>query len=200
MTARRLEKEIPIVTATCRRFRGFQPLLALVLLFTSALLGGCGYALVGRGSSLPSDVRRVYIEPLINQTPRSQVEQFLTRAIAEELVTRGRFTVVGGSGEADAVLSGTVVGFTTTPVTFDADGRATEYEVAVTARMAFKRTDDDDDPENDPVLWSNDRYLFRESYPVEVSEAEYFDREDLAIEDASKRFAETMVSDLLEGF
>jgi hypothetical protein len=175
------------------------PLLALGLL-ALGLVTGCGYSLVGRGSNLPADVRRVFVEPLENQTPRSQVEQFLTRAIADELVTRGRFTLAGSAAEADAVLSGTVVGFTTTPVTFDAGGRATEYEVAITARMAFKRTDTDDDPDNDPVLWSNDRYLFRESYPVEVSEAEYFDREDLAIEDAAGRFAETMVSDLLEGF
>lgn len=172
----------------------------LLLLAVGCTLGGCGYSLVGRASNIPDDVRRVYIEPLINQTNRSQVEQFLGRAIADEMVTRQHFAVVSGAQDADAVLSGTVTAFAVTPVTFDADGRATEYEIVITARMAFTRRDGDDDPENDVVIWSNDRYVFRESYEVDVSPEAYFDQEDEALEDASERFAETMVSDLLEGF
>jgi outer membrane lipopolysaccharide assembly protein LptE/RlpB len=158
-------------------------------------LTGCGYALVGRASSnVPADVRNVYVRPLENRTQRTQVEQALTRAIADEMVTRNRFSVVGTAEGADAELSGTVVGFDVRPVTFDAAGRATQYEIVVLAQMAFKRVGSDD------VIWSNDRYTFRESYEVEATEAEYFDREDEAIEDAAERFAETMVSDLLEGF
>ena len=158
------------------------------------ILSGCGYALVGRGSNVPEDVREVYLQPLENRTQRSQVEQFLTRSIADELVTRQRFAVVGSADAADAVISGAVVGFNTTPVAFDATGRATEYEIAITAQISFKRTG------SDQVLWSNDRYTFRESYPIDPSEAGFFDREDEAIEEAAQRFAETMVSDLLEGF
>lgn len=167
--------------------------LALVLL--AAALAGCGYALVGRASNLPADVQEVFIRPLENRTPRTQVEQFLTTAITDELVTRQRFTMVGSAGEADAELAGSVTGFAVTPVTFDAQGRATEYEIAITARVAFQRTS-----EEKAVLWSNDRYVFRESYPVQVSAAGYFDQEDTAIREAARRFAETMVSDLLEGF
>ena len=168
---------------------------AFAVLVTAALgLAGCGYGLVGRGSNLPADIRAVYIKPLENRTPRTQVEQFLTRAIADEMVTRKRFAVVGSEGEANAELSGAVVAFGATPVTFDASGRATEYEIAITAQMSFKRVG------SEQVIWSNDAYTFRESYPVEVSSTEYFDREDQAIERASERFAETMVSDLLEGF
>lgn len=178
--------------------RTFIPLMCLALLV--AAFSGCGYSLVGRAANIPDDVRRVYVESLENQTNRSQVEQFLTRAIADEMVTRQRFAVVAGPADADAVLSGTVTAFAVTPVTFDAQGRATEYEIVITARMAFKRRDDDEDPENDPVIWSNDRYVFREAYDLEVSEEAYFDQEDEAIQDASERFAETMVSDLLEGF
>ena len=163
---------------------------ALVL----AALGGCGYGLVGRGRNLPPDVTAVYLQPLQNRTPRSQVEQILTRAIAAEMVTRKAFAVVGSEADANAVLSGAVVAFGATPVTFDASGRATEYEISITAQMALKRKG------SEAALWSNDAYTFRQSYPIEVSEAEYFDREDEAIEQAAERFAETMVSDLMEGF
>lgn len=167
------------------------------LLALLAATAGCGYSLVGRGSNLPADVRRVHVRPLENQTPRSQVEQFLTNSIADELVTRQRFSLVTDPAEADAELSGAVTGFTVTPVTFDAEGRATEYEIAITARMVFRRNGVEGE---EGVLWSNDRYVFRETYELEVSEAGFFDQEDVAIEEASERFAETMVSDLLEGF
>lgn len=166
---------------------------ALGLLLLS--LTGCGYALVGRASSnVPADVREVYVRPLENRTQRTQVEQALTRAIAEEMVTRNRFSVVGAAEGADAELSGAVVGFDVRPVTFDASGRATQYEIVVLASIAFKRVGSDD------VIWGNDRYVFRESYEVQATEAAYVDLEDEAIEEAAERFAETMVSDLLEGF
>ncbi len=179
-----------------RQQKAPQGALGWFLVVALAMLAvGCGYSLVGRGSNLPPDVREIFIRPLENQTPRSQVEQALTNAIADELVTRQRFAVVQSEAESDAVLAGAVTGFTVTPVTFDAEGRATEYQIAVIARMSFRRTG----PEG-AVLWSNDRYLFRENYQVEVSETGYFDQEDAAIEDVAESFAETMVSDLLEGF
>jgi hypothetical protein len=149
---------------------------------------------VGRGSSLPDDIRAVYLRPFENQTQRPQVEQFLTEAIADEMVTRQRFSLAANAGQADAELSGTVVGFNVVPVTFDSQGRATEYEISITARVNFQRVGSDE------VIWSNDRYLFRETYAVEVSQEGYFNREDIALDDAAERFAETMVSDLLEGF
>jgi outer membrane lipopolysaccharide assembly protein LptE/RlpB len=169
-------------------------LFAAALVACILSLAGCGYGLVGRGNNLPPDIRSVYIKPLENRTPRTQAEQFLTRAIADEMVTRQRFSVVSSATGADAELSGAVVAFGATPVTFDNSGRATEYEISITASMLFKRVG------KEQVLWKNDRYNFRESYPVEVSNTAYFDQENLALEKAAKRFAETMVSDLLEGF
>jgi outer membrane lipopolysaccharide assembly protein LptE/RlpB len=167
---------------------------AAALAATLASLAGCGYALVGRASNVPENVRQVYLKPLENKTTRSQVEQSLTRAIADELVTRHRFAVVSSPTGADAEISGSVVGFNATPVTFDPTGRATEYEILITAQVAFKRLD------NNQVLWSSDRYTFRENYPVEATGTAYFDRENLAIDKAAKQFAQTMVGDLLEGF
>jgi len=166
-------------------------LLAILLLS----LVGCGYALVGKGSNIPDDVKSVYLQPLQNRTPRQQVEQELTTAIAQELVTRQRFAVVGSETEATAEITGAVTGFGVTPVTFDNTGKATQYEIAITAQITFKRVGTEG-----KVIWKSDRYTFRENYPVDPSSAEYFDREDQAIELASKRFAETLVTNLLEGF
>ncbi|HYG61210.1 MAG TPA: LptE family protein [Thermoanaerobaculia bacterium] len=164
------------------------------ILLLAACLSGCGYALVGRASNIPEDIREVYIHPFENRTQRSQVEQEVTRSIAEEMVNRQRFSVVGGVEESDAELIGAVTAFGVTPVTFDETGRATEYEISITAQVSFKRKGSDE------LIWSNDRYVFRESYPIDPDSPDYFDRENEAIREAAERFAESMVADLLEGF
>ncbi|MCP4201758.1 MAG: LptE family protein [bacterium] len=164
--------------------------LALVPLF----LIGCGYALVGRTSTLPEDVRNIYVEALKNTTRRSQLEQVLARAIADEFVTRRRFEVVRNRSEADGILSGTVNSYYVRPVTFASGGRATEYEIVIGAQMLFTRANGDE------VLWQQDRYTFRELYEANVSEADFFSRQDEAIEEVAVKFAQTLVIDLLEGF
>lgn len=174
--------------------RGAGALLSGILGASLLVLSGCGYALVGRGSNLPADIKNIYIRPLENRTPRSQVEQELTRAIAEEMVQRQRFAVLGGPEGADAELSGAVIFYGATPVTFDPSGRATEYEISLTAQISFKRIGQDE------PIWSNDRYTFRDTYQIEASNEDYVDLEDDAIERVAESFAETMVSDLLEGF
>ena len=170
-----------------------------LLALAAILCTGCGYTLAGRATNLPEDVRSIYVETLANETARPQVEQILTQAISEELVTRRRFSVVNSAGDADAVLSGKVLSFGVRPLTFDQDGLATNYEIAITADMKFARYTVSDQEEGE-VLWSNSRYVFRQDYPLEEDNVPYFDRENIAIEETSIRFAETMVTDLLEGF
>lgn len=181
------------------RTRAFRPAavrgLAALLVVS---LSGCGYALVGRGSNLPADIADVYVEPLENGTSRPQVEQILTRAISEELVTRRRYAVVDLEA-ADAILRGTVKSFDVRPVGFDADGLASNFEIAITADMVFRRVPAPGEEEGE-VLWQNSRYVFRQDYPLEGAGADYFDRENLAVEETAEEFAETLVTDLLEGF
>lgn len=173
------------------------PILTLVTLGAVAL-GGCGYNLVGRASNIPEDIQKIYVRPLENSTPRAQVEQILTSAISNELLTRRRFVSVNSAEEADAILSGNVISFVVRPVTFDQDGLANAFEVVISADMKFERR-----PvagEEVEVIWSNSRYVFRQDYPLEEAETAYFDRENIAIENTSDDFARTLVTDLLEGF
>ncbi len=172
---------------------------ATVGLFLCVMACGCGYNLVGKASNLPEDVRSIYVAPLTNATSRTQVDQILTRAISDEMVTRRRFNVVNTEDEADAVLRGTVLGFGVRPLTFDSDGLANSFEITITADMKFQRAPRQLEEEGE-VLWSNSRYAFREDYPLEDAGAAFFDRENLAIEETSTRFAETLITDLLEGF
>ncbi|MDX1630641.1 MAG: LptE family protein [Thermoanaerobaculia bacterium] len=155
---------------------------------------GCGYALVGTASNIPAHVQTVHLEPLENRTRRSEVEQILTEAIAQELVTRRRFDLVDDREAADALLDGAVLRFDVRPLNFDAQGRTTEYQITINLQMRFF------DRVEEQILWANDSYTYKESYPVEASDIDYFDQEKLAIEEAAETFARTMIIDLLEGF
>lgn len=178
---------------------GSRSAAAVPALAAALALGGCGYTLVGKASNIPEDIRTVFLQPFENRTARVEVEQFLTQAIADELVTRPRFELVATEAEADALIRGTVTNFRVAPITFTSDGRAQEYELAIVVDVSFQRVPSPaaEEPE---VIWANDRYQFKESYEVESADSDFFDRENLAIEDSAERFADTMVTDLLEGF
>lgn len=164
------------------------------LALAALAVGGCGYSLVGRTSSLPEDIRTVHVANLANRTTRTQVDQILTQALAAEFVRRQRYEVVASRTQADAVLTGAVVAFRVRPVAFGQGSRATEYEVFIGAQMEFRRTGSDE------VLWQQPNYQFRETYKADVSEVDFFSREDEAIELVARKFAESMVIDILEGF
>jgi len=160
------------------------------------LLGaaGCGYSLVGRGSTLPATVRVIRFQTLQNATSRVGVEQRVSREVARELATRGRFEVRADARNADAELSGAVTQFDLYAVAYDEEGRAKEYQVAITARVSLKTLPDE------TVLWENPSYTFRENYTLPASAASYVDRENEAIDRVAERFAASLVSSVLEGF
>lgn len=164
------------------------------LLLVAASGAGCGYSLVGHGSTLPPTVRVIRFRTLANETSRVGVEQRVSREVARELATRGRFEVSAGGGPADAELAGAVTQFDLYPVAFDEAGRAKEYQVAVTARVTLKGLPDE------KTIWENPAYTFRESYTLPGSAASYADRENEAIDRVAERFAASLVSSLLEGF
>ncbi len=168
----------------------------LLIILGAVLLGslGCGYGLIGRTSNLPEDVTHLFVETLQNRTTRSRIELQLTQAIIDELVTRRRFTIVKSKAEADAVLSGALTSFNVRPVQFGPDGRATEYEITIRADMELVRTN----PEE--VLWGQTDYVFKGDYELELGENTVFAFEDATIEIVGRRFAQSLVIDLLEGF
>ena len=165
--------------------------VAAVLLLGAA---GCGYSLVGRGSTLPATVRVIRFQTLQNATSRVGVEQRVSREVARELATRGRFEVRADARNADAELSGAVTQFDLYAVAYDEEGRAKEYQVAITARVSLKTLPDE------TVLWENPSYTFRENYTLPESAASYVDRENEAIDRVAERFAASLVSSVLEGF
>jgi outer membrane lipopolysaccharide assembly protein LptE/RlpB len=173
----------------------FSLLFALFALALPLLSGGCGYALVGHSNFLDPKVKTIQVPAFVNRTTRVELEQRVTQAVADEFVSRGRLKLVKQASEADVILRGSIDSFGIFPVAFNPQGRATQYQVAITAKIELV-----DHRNDDKVLWKNDQYRFTENYQLDITSTDAFDQETRAIGEIAVRFAETLVTNLLEGF
>ncbi len=156
----------------------------------------CGYTLVGRAQNLlPPTVHTIQVPAFVNRTTRVELEQRVTQAVADEFVSRGRLRLVTVPAEADVILRGSIDSFGIFPIAFNAQGRATQYQVAITANIELV-----DHRADDKVLWKNDQYRFTENYQTNTESTDAFDQETRAIREIAVRFASTLVTNLLEGF
>lgn len=164
-------------------------------LFALLLAGGCGYTLVGQGNLLPAHIDTIQVPTFVNRTTRVELEQRLTQAVADEFVSRGGMRLVNNADQADAILRGSIEWFGITPIAFNEQGRATRYQISVNANIELV-----DHTNDDASIWKNEQYRFTESYAVEASSLDAFDQETRAIREIAERFAESVVSSILEGF
>ncbi len=161
--------------------------------------GACGYHLIGQSSSLPARLQKLYVTPFVNQTNRAELDQRLTEQVSQEWVRRGRFQLVSSPDQADVVLTGTVAAAASMPVQFDQYGRATQYQLTVTADVQFV----DRTGEKPVVLWRDQHFTRTKAYDVNVTAAtsyDYFDREVEAMDLLAVDFARGLVVTILEGF
>src|ERR1051325_5728892 len=94
----------------------------------AGLLAGCGYALVGKSNNLlPPTVHTIAVPAFVNKTTRVELEQRVTQAVADELVSRGRLRLVPAAREADVIPRGSIDGSGIIPVAVNPQGRATSY-------------------------------------------------------------------------
>ena len=157
-------------------------------------LVSCGYALVGHSNFLDPAIRTIEVPAFVNRTTRVELEQRVTQAVAEEFVSRGRLQLVRNPSEAHVILRGSIDSFNIFPIAFD-QGRATRYQISITAKIELL-----DHRHEDKVLWKNDQYRFTENYEVNLDNTDAFDQETRAIREIAVRFAEGLVTNLLEGF
>ena len=171
---------------------------AVTLLVAVVVTGGCGYRLVGTGDTgtIPKRLQKLHVAPFVNKTSRAELDQRLTGEVSQEWVRRGRFQLVSNPDQADVVLSGSVTVANISPVRFDDQGRASEYQLSVAADISFI----DRTGEKPIVLWRDQRFTRVISYEVDASSANYFDREVQAIERLARDFARGLVVTILEGF
>ena len=167
-----------------------------VVLLLAAGLAACGYHLVGTSSFLPEDIENLYVETFENRTQWVDMDQRLNEALTLEWVRRGRLRLVDSAARADVVLAGVIQALAVIPVTYDEQGRANEYQMNLQAAVQLKDVRGDE-----PVVLGEDRaFSRRTSYQVDPSAANFFDRQNLAMDELAGSFSGALVTAVLEGF
>jgi outer membrane lipopolysaccharide assembly protein LptE/RlpB len=163
----------------------------LLCLVTTA----CGYHTGGHAVTIPEGIQTIAIPGFVNGTQNYKIEQRLTAAVVREMITRTHYHIVNeASSDADATLSGTVLGTSFTPLTYDSQtGRTASAMVGVSMKVSL--TD-----KKGKVLYENPSYVFREQYQVSQTLNSFFQEDSPALDRLSREFARTVVSDILEGF
>jgi len=114
-----------------------------LFLLCSLALGGCvGYKL---GSTLPGDIKTIYVPTCINQTDEPLIEIDVTRGVVSEIQMDGTLKLVNNEEDADAVLEITLLDFYLNPVSYTSSSASTAnaYRMNVKASFYLRRTSDD---------------------------------------------------------
>ena len=162
-------------------------------------VAGCGYALAGRGSSLPEHIRVIAVPLFKNTTPVPDLDRTITDRVRTELISRGKYRVEPGIAGADAIVEATITSATVTPSARDQNRLASRYAITITASVSFK------DVKSGKEIWANPGLTFRDEYPITSATsandiAAFFGQETNAVSRLAADFARTVVSAMLEAF
>jgi len=174
-------------------------LLCVLCVLCGGFSSGCGYALAGRGSFLPSYIRTIGVPTFANRTTIFNLETLLTEKVRAEFIGRGKYQILPESTGVDALLIGEVAGVSIAPSSFTTSQIASRYTITMTARIELR------DMRENKVLWENASVFFREEYEATgataVTDPSAFFQQDLnALDRMSTAFARTIVSAILEAF
>ena len=162
-----------------------------------AFASGCGYALQGRGITTDPSVKRIGVPLFKDRSGKLGLDARVTQAVMEELLKRGRFTVVRDATNVDAVVEGEIQSWNVLPVGFSGEAgvsQASRYAISLTASVVYRKIG-----QKEP-LWSNEAFSQRDEYDMGDNASTYFDREEQSIERLSAAFARNLVAAMLEAF
>jgi outer membrane lipopolysaccharide assembly protein LptE/RlpB len=175
-----------------------RPFACLTIAASAALalsLSGCGYHTLGAATHLPPDVKTLAVPVFATRTEANGAETAITEALIREFRTRTRFRVTTDSGaDADAVLDGTILKQTSTPLTYNvATQQSSSFVITIVASVTLTARDG-------KILYQNKNYVFREQYQATTDLPTFLREDPAAIQRLSREFAKQLVADVLEGF
>jgi len=177
-----------------RRGVSIVALLALVVGSVS-----CGYALVGRGNTLPLTVRTIGIPLFENRSPTPEIDVFVTEETRREFQGRGSLRTIPTEEGSDAVLKGIIHQVDVVPSAVTADRVATSYVIIVRASVELKET-----RAGGEVLWTNPSMIYREDYNIPAGQITgdpslAFRQDTNALQRLARSFARSLVLQIMSG-
>jgi outer membrane lipopolysaccharide assembly protein LptE/RlpB len=154
---------------------------------------GCGYHTLGSATHLPPDLHTLAVPEFATRTEANGTETALTEAVIREFAARTRFRVTADADDADAVLRGTILKQTTTPLTYNAaTQQSSSFLITVVLSVTLTARDGQ-------VLYQNNNYMYREQFQSTTDLPTFIQEDPAAIQRLSHEFARQLVADVLEG-
>jgi outer membrane lipopolysaccharide assembly protein LptE/RlpB len=169
-------------------------LFTLVAVLGALLAGSCGYKVSGRYTGLPEGIQTIAVPVFDNRTPKFELEQILTAAVKRELAERSNRQVISDKETADAVLTGTILSYSITPIGIKSENVGTSFSVMIVVDVSFYER------KTGKVLYANPSFVIREEYTLSNQTKDFYLEEGPAIERASRSFAASLVPTILESF
>jgi hypothetical protein len=114
-------------------------------------------------------------------------------AVIDEFVARGKVEITSDPAAADAVLAGTIAGFSASPSGFSSSGSADHYTITLVVSLVLTES------KTKAIIYTNPSYVYNEDY--QVPEGRDFESvQTEAMKKIAEKFARNLVVSILEGF
>lgn len=120
----------------------------------AGLLSGCGYTM---NSTLDEKYQTIHISAFQNRSREYDLQAPLTNAVIRKFLNDGRLRVVG-PGEADLIVTGTILEYSLRGLTFDSRDEVSQFQTFVTASVQVI------DADSGEALWQEPRLTGQTSY------------------------------------
>jgi outer membrane lipopolysaccharide assembly protein LptE/RlpB len=135
----------------------------LCSLLVALQICSCGYTFRGSETSLPPDVKKIYIPQVVNESTKLGLAQIVTDALRDEFDSYGTVSVVDSQSEADAVLRVRVVDVKeTTSATRSNNNTALQMQTTMFLAAEMQRI-------TGPVLWRNNALRVSQTFGADSS-------------------------------
>ena len=136
------------------------------------LLVGCGYHFAGENLGLPEDVHSVSVGTIENSSREHGLEKTLQFALEREVYIRRHYYMDEDAAAGDAILSGAIRSVRMTPVAFNSNDQAVQFQIVVVMDLTLTRHSDGH------VLWKVRGFKETDEYsasaPVVVTASSQF--------------------------
>lgn len=163
------------------------------------LTSGCGYALAGRGNSLPASIVSIGVPPFVNQSTTPDIDRVLTDAVRAEFQTKGRYRILPEATGVDGLLVGRVVNVLLQPSAFTAQNQVSRQLIIATASIEFSEV------QASRVIWANPSFQVRDEFDVTTGQSAndpsaLFAQDANALDRLARSFARSVVTSIFEAF
>jgi len=167
--------------------------MVLLLLIMCCYLSGCGYHAVGWESSPYGNAgKTVSIPVFANKTFKPNLESTLANAVVDEFAKRNS-PRIARSADADMTLSGEVITYSSTAISYSRGDTITEYLASMKLVATLRKNS------NQQVLWKGE-LSWSQTFPANTNIAIQQNAEDAAIQEICKTLAQQLYLRILQDF